>query len=145
MVTVWYFWHGFIHKGTTFMYLQYSHPALIYYLLPNVWKASYTISVSIFVDVLYWMLYSMDKFITYIVPGPLQRFFLFREEIIITIRWVQWISQRCKSSVTGVHCHENGEKCRLVPLSPCNYKVEEPAEPEADMPPSEPARLFSLK
>ena len=26
MATVWYFWHGFVHRGTTFMYLQYSRP-----------------------------------------------------------------------------------------------------------------------
>ena len=28
MATVRYFWHGFIHKGTTFMYLQYSRSPL---------------------------------------------------------------------------------------------------------------------
>ena len=43
MATVRYFWHGFIH----IMYLQYSRP-LIYHFLPNVWKASYTISASMF-------------------------------------------------------------------------------------------------
>ena len=42
----------YIYRGTTFMYLEYS-PPLIYHYLPNVWKASYTISTSIFVDVLY--------------------------------------------------------------------------------------------
>ena len=30
MTTVPYFWHGYIHSGTTFLYLQYSHP-LIYH------------------------------------------------------------------------------------------------------------------
>ena len=42
--------------------------SLIYHLLPNVWKASYTISMSIFVDVPYWLPYSMDKFISCVVP-----------------------------------------------------------------------------
>ena len=56
MVTVSYSSHGFIHMGTTFMYLQYR--PLIYYILPNVCRASYTISASIFVDVPYWPLYS---------------------------------------------------------------------------------------
>ena len=69
MATVWYFWHAFIHKGTTFMYLQYSRPP---YLspLPNVWKESYTISESIFVDIPYWSPYSKDKFGSCVVPGP---------------------------------------------------------------------------
>ena len=83
MATVWYCWQGFIHRGTTFMYLQYSHP-LIYHLLPNVWKALYTISVSIFVDVPYCLLYSTDKFITCVVLDPSQWFFHFVKEIIIT-------------------------------------------------------------
>ena len=52
MVTIQYFRHGINHRGTTFMYLQYSYP-LIYYLLPNVWKATFNISSSICVDVPY--------------------------------------------------------------------------------------------
>ena len=36
MPTVRYFWHGFIHSGTTFMYLQYSRP--FFHLLPYIWK-----------------------------------------------------------------------------------------------------------
>ena len=93
MATVWYFWHDFIHRDTSFIYLQYSH-SLIYHLLPNVWKASYTISASIFVDVAYCPSYSMDKFISYIVPGPTQWFFHFGEEIVIAwthIGWVRWM------------------------------------------------------
>ena len=35
---------------------------LIYHLLPSVWKASYTISATIFVDVPYSPPYSKDKF-----------------------------------------------------------------------------------
>ena len=52
MTTVRYFWHGFIYRNT-FMYLPSSR-LLIYHLLPNIWKTSYTISASIFVDIPYW-------------------------------------------------------------------------------------------
>ena len=95
MATVRYFWNGFIHRGTTFMYLQYSHP-LIYHLLPNVCKMSYTISASIFVDVPYWPPYRMDKFISCVVPRPSQWYFHFGKEIVIIrthIGWVQWMFQ----------------------------------------------------
>ena len=37
---------------------------LIYKLLPNVWKASDTISMSIFDNIPYWLPYSTDKFIS---------------------------------------------------------------------------------
>ena len=76
MATVRDFFHGFIHRGTTFMYLQFSRP-LIYHLLSNVCKASYTISASIFVYVPYRPPYSTDKFISCIVLGPSQWFFQF--------------------------------------------------------------------
>ena len=95
METVRYFSHGFIHSGTTFVCLQYSRP-LIYHLLTNVWKASYTIRASIFVDVPYWPPYSTDKFISCVVPGPSQWFFHFGEEIVIAwthIGWVRWMFQ----------------------------------------------------
>ena len=110
MSTVWYFSHDFIHRDTTFMYLQYSRP-LVYHLLANVWKASYIISTSIFVGVPYWPPYSMDKFISCVVPGPYQWFFHFDEEIIIA--WTYSLSgeyggcsriyhfQRRKRSVTA--------------------------------------------
>ena len=93
MATVRHFWHGFIHRSKTFMYPQYSRP-LIYHLLPNVWKVSYTISASIFVP--YWPPYSTDKFISCVVLGPSQWFFHFGEEIVIAwthIGWVQWMFQ----------------------------------------------------
>ena len=54
--------------------LQYSRH-LIYFLWPNVWKASYTISAFILDDVRYWLPYSTDKFIFCFVPGPSQWFF----------------------------------------------------------------------
>ena len=69
---------------------------LIYHLLPNVWKESYTISTLIFVGVPYWPPYSTDMFISSVVPGPSQRFFHFDEEMIIAwthIRWVRWMFQ----------------------------------------------------
>ena len=84
MATVWYLSHGFIHKGTTFMYLQYSiSPYLSHNLLPNVWKTSYTISAFIFVDVPYWPPYNADKFISCATPCPSHWFFYFRREIVI--------------------------------------------------------------
>ena len=95
-------------QGTTFMYLQYSRP-LIYHFLPNVWKTSFTISMSIFVDVPYWPHYSMDKFISCVVPGPTQWFFHFDEEIVIaytqektmTLAGTEPHCQRCNRSVTA--------------------------------------------
>ena len=57
--------------------------SLIYHLFPNVWKAPYTISASIFVDVTYWPPYSTYKFISCTVPGPSQWFFHFGEEVVI--------------------------------------------------------------
>ena len=72
MATVQYFWYGFNHRGTTFMYL--------YHLLSNVWKVSYTISMSIFVYVPYLSPYSTDKFISCVVPSPSQWFFHFGDD-----------------------------------------------------------------
>ena len=43
---------------------------LIYHQFPNVWNASCSISASIFVDVPYWLPYSMDKCIFCVVPVP---------------------------------------------------------------------------
>ena len=57
---------------------------LIFRLLSNVWKASYTISASIFVDVPYWPSFSTYKFISCVVPDLSQWFFHFGEEIVIT-------------------------------------------------------------
>ena len=68
------------------MYLSYSRP-LIYHLLPNVWKLSYNISTSIFLDVPYRPPYSTDKFIYCVVPGPSQWFFCFGK--VIVIAWTQ--------------------------------------------------------
>ena len=56
---------------------------LIYHLLPNVWKALYTNSASIIVDVPYWPPYITDKLIFCGVPGPSQWFFHFGEKIVI--------------------------------------------------------------
>ena len=95
--------------------LEYNRP-LIYQLLPNFWKSSYTISASIFFDVPYWLPYSMDKFISCVVSGPSEWFFHFGEEIVVA--WVRtvdvpespissgargpWQQQRYDS----LHCHE---------------------------------------
>ena len=79
MITVGYFWHGLIHGGTTFMYLKYSRPL---YIFTNVWKGSYTISASIFVDLRYLPPYSTNKFFSCVVSGPSQWSFHFGEEIV---------------------------------------------------------------
>ena len=70
--------------------------APLFITLANVWKASYTISASIFDDDPHWPPYSTDKFISCFVPVPSQRFFHYGEEIVITwsrIRWVRWMFQ----------------------------------------------------
>ena len=136
MVTARYFWHGCIHSGITVMYLQYSRP-LIYHLLPNVWKTSYTISASNFVDVPYWPPYRTDKFFSCIIPGHLQWFFPFGEEIVIAwtqIGWVRWMLHNLSwlaaqdvpyssSGVTpctvmkndGILCHQMSPRASLSP------------------------------
>ena len=109
---------------------------LIYPLLPNVWKVSYTIRASIFVDVLYWWPYSTDKFISCVVLGPSQWFFHFGEEIVIA--WTHrvivvdvpespiansargpWQKQRCDF----LHCHEEwwGSVPQSASHSPWKY------------------------
>ena len=56
---------------------------LIYHLLSNDRKASYTISASIFADVPFWPSYSTGKFISCVVPAHSQWFLHFGEEIVI--------------------------------------------------------------
>ena len=101
-------------QGTIFMYLHYSHP-LIYHILPNVWKASNTISTSIFVDAPYWVPYSTENFISYILPDPLQWFFHFGTDIVIAwthIRWVWWMFQ-------NLPLPEVYEACESSGVTPC--------------------------
>ena len=87
---------------------------IIYHLLPNVWKASYNMSASIFVDVPYGPLSSMDKFTSCVAPGPSQWFCSFGKEVIIAWThmdvqespiasgtWGSWL-QQCDS----LHFHE---------------------------------------
>ena len=96
MAIVRYLWHGFIHRVQHLCTFNIVPLPLISHLLPNVWKASYTISTSIFVDVLYWLPYCTDKFISSVVPGSSKLFFLNGKEIIIAwtyIGWVQWMFQ----------------------------------------------------
>ena len=99
MATVRYFWHAFIHKGTTFMYLQYLSP------FAKFWKASYTVSASIFVDVPYCRPHSPDKFIACVKPGPSQWFFHFDEEIVIA--WT-----REKTTLGGTEPHHSSWQCK---------------------------------
>ena len=90
---------------TTFMYLQYScHPCISHFA--NIWKMLYTISTSIFVDVPYWLPpYSTDKFISCVVPGPLQWFFHFGKEIVIA--WTQE-----KTTIGGTEPHHSSWQCK---------------------------------
>ena len=76
MATVRYLWWWLYSQGYNIycMYLQYSRP-LYLSLLPNVWKASYTVSAPIFVP--YWPPYSTDKYMYCILPDPSQWFFHF--------------------------------------------------------------------
>ena len=87
--------HGFIHRVQHVCVFSIVVP-LIIHILPNVWKESYTISPSIFVDVPYWPHYGTDKFISCIVPCLSQWFFHFGEEIIIAwthIGGIRWMFQ----------------------------------------------------
>ena len=127
------------------MYLQHSRP-LICHLLPNVWKASYTISGSIFVDVPYRPPYSRDKFISCVVSDYSQWFFHFGEEIVVA--WTQEkmtilsgkdpiilhdSARRHFAAVTDLFVAGNGGFWNIHsthPMSPCDYdlfvKVKEP-------------------
>ena len=56
-----------------------------------------TVSASISVDVPYWPPNSTDKFLCCVVPGPLQWFIHFGEQIVIAwthTRWVRWMFQK---------------------------------------------------
>ena len=96
MATVWYFWHSFIHRDTTFMYLQYSHPS---HLSPFAKCLEGVVhhQCVLFVDVSYWPCYRTDKFIlSCTVLGPSQWFFHVGEVIVIAwthIGWVRWTFQ----------------------------------------------------
>ena len=66
---------------------------LIYHLLPNVWKASYTVSASIIVDVSFDHPVARISLISCVVPGPSQLFIHFGEEIAIA--WTHIGCVRC--------------------------------------------------
>ena len=63
LATIRYFQYSFIHRRTTFMYLQYSRPLKFFQMFGRP--------------------YSTDTFISCLVPGPLQWFFQFGEDIVI--------------------------------------------------------------
>ena len=144
MTIIRYFWHDFIHRGTTFTY------PLIYQLLPNVWKASYTISAPIFVGVPYWPSYSTDKLNSCVLPRLSQWFFHFDEGIVIS-----WIQEKTTTLVawyrtpsffmtmqgvipllSRISCAAGNGRFlnihRTHPMSPCVYdlfaQVKEPCE-----------------
>ena len=88
------------------MYLHYILP-IIYNIFPNVWKASYAISVPIFFEVPYWPPYSTDKFISCAVPGPSQWFFHFGKETVIT-----WTQEKTMTLVGGIEPHHSSWNAR---------------------------------
>ena len=117
MAPVRYYWHGFIHRGATFIYLQYSR-TLIYQVLPNIWKVSYSISASIFVDVPYCPPCRTDNFISCVVPGPSQWFFHFGEKIVTA--WTQEKTTThggTESHHSSWQCQES-RRCGHGPLAP---------------------------
>ena len=110
--------------------------SLTYHLFPKVWKASYTFSAFIFVQVPHWPPYSTNKFMTCVY-----RVFHFGQEIVIAwahIGWVRWmfqnlLSSRAKRSVTAAAAWLLAlswrimrfctTKCRRFFLSPCDYDL----------------------
>ena len=90
MVTLWYLWRGFIHRGTTFNIVA---PLITFC---HMFGRRRTPSTCHLCWCSYWPPYSMDKFISCVVSGPSQWFFHFGKEIIITwthFGWVQWMVQ----------------------------------------------------
>ena len=77
METVRYFWHCFIHRGTTYTYLQYSRLPLFNTFCQMFGKRQHFCWCSV------WAPYSTHKFISCVVPGLSQWFFHFGEEIVI--------------------------------------------------------------
>ena len=71
-----------------------------------------------FVDVPYWPLYSTDKFISCVVPGPSQWFFHFGEEIVIAL------NQEKTTTLCGTEPHHSSwqfkesHRCCHWPLAP---------------------------
>ena len=67
MATVRYFWHGFIHRGTTFTYLQYSHPFIYYFCQTFGRRHTQSACPSL-------LMFSIDRpiarIISCVVPGP---------------------------------------------------------------------------
>ena len=105
MGTVRYFWHGFIHWGTTFMYLQYS-------------RAPYFSSFAVHHQCVHlcWCsvltAYSTDKFISCVVPGPSQWFFNFGEEIIIAWTWEKTTTLGDTEPYHSWQCKESHRCCQ---------------------------------
>ena len=92
----------------------------VYHLLPNLWKASYTISASTSVDLQQWQPNSTNNRLSCVLMYPSQWFFHFGEKIIITWTHIQWVWRLLPvSPITSgegdpwqrwqyepLHCHE---------------------------------------
>ena len=70
------------------------------------WKASYTISESIFVIFPYWPPYNTGKFISSVAPGPSQWFLHFGEEIVIA-----WTQEKT-TTLAGTESHHSSWQCK---------------------------------
>ena len=110
MATFRHFWHCLIAGVQHLCTFNIGAPLFISFC-KMFGRRSYTISASIFVDVPYWPTYSTDKFISCTVPGPLQWFFHFGEEIVIPwihIGWVRWTFQNLPSPALQEVCDSSG-------------------------------------
>jgi hypothetical protein len=63
----------------------------VHNLLAHLWKASYTISASISVDVLQWPPYGTDNRVSSVVTLPSQWFFHFGEDVVIARTHIGWV------------------------------------------------------
>ena len=95
MATVRYFWHSFIHRVLSFIYLQHSRPPsfiTFFQMFGRRRKPSACPSFLVFhID-----RHIADKFISCVIPCPSQWLFYFGEEIVITwthIGLIRWMFQ----------------------------------------------------
>jgi hypothetical protein len=80
----------------TLQFLQYNRPPHVYNHVPNVWKASFTISASTAVYIQRRLPYSKKHLLSCVVTSPSQWFFHFGEEFITArthIGWLWWMFQ----------------------------------------------------
>ena len=117
MATVRCFWHGFIHRGTTFIYVQNSRPPYSSPFAKCLKGATHNQPFHLCWCSVYWLPYITDKFTSCVVPGLSKWLFHYSGELVIAHRVSTvnvpespiaidargpWQQQRC----VFVHCHE---------------------------------------